>query len=328
MPCYYPITAYRSLTLKTENGKDVITFDRKVAASGPWEKFTVPCSGCIGCRVGRSKQWALRCVHEASLFTHNCFVTLTFNDASISPSGTLVKKDFVNFMKRLRKSFKGCECVKSIRSGEPTFPVRFFHCGEYGSELARPHHHVCLFNFDFADKVLWSKRGGISLYRSKDLESLWKVDGRSLGYSTVGELTFESAAYVARYITKKVNGQMADEHYRRVDEETGEVVQLVPEYITMSLRPGLAGRWFEKYSGDVYPKDFCTLSGRKFKTPRFYDNIYESVEPCKMAAVKRKRRLAAAKGASDNTMARLKARETVAKQKMSTLVREYESDDS
>ena len=104
----------------------------------------------------------------------------------------------------------------------PTQGVRFFHCGEYGELLYRPHYHACLFGFDFSDKVLWSTRGGVRLYRSKILEKLW-----TFGFSTIGDVTFESAAYVARYCTKKITGDKADEHYNGRS----------PEYVTMSRPP-------------------------------------------------------------------------------------------
>ncbi len=314
MVCFSPLRAYRSLTMKTSSGKSVVAFNREVVSGSPWEKIDLPCSQCIGCRIDRSKQWALRCVHEASLFDNNCFITLTFCNEFLDERSSLVKRDFQNFMKRLRKKFKGFQVAGSGR------PIRFFHCGEYGSQLSRPHHHACLFNFDFPDKVLWSTRKGVDLYRSEALEKLWPF-----GFSTIGEVTFESAAYVARYITKKINGVRADSHYSRVDEKTGEVYQLVPEYITMSRRPGIGKRWFDRFSSDVFPKDFITSGGRQFKTPKFYDNIYDELEPRKFAAVKQKRKVASLKNAADKTCRRLRDRAVVASKANDVLVREFEN---
>lgn len=319
MPCFHPLTAYRSLTLTTENGKSLISFNRDDIVTHPYEKINLRCAQCFGCRMDRSKQWALRCLHEASLFENNCFITLTFNDENLNERHSLDPRDFVLFMKRLRKEFTGIECVTSSTTGEKTFPIRFFHCGEYGEKLTRPHHHACLFNFSFQDLELWPTRNRCKVYRSSALEKLWTA-----GFSTIGEVTFESAAYVARYITKKVNGQHAASHYIRGDPDTGEAYYLEPEYITMSNRPGLGSRWFEKYAGDVYPKDFITVAGFKFKTPKYYDSLYDITEPMKMARVKRKRKLASIKDAANNTGRRLKARAAVARAKAKNLVREYE----
>ncbi len=203
-----------------------------------YHAIQLPCGQCSGCRLERSRSWAVRCVHEASLHDENCFITLTFNNHYLDPIGSLDKRTFQLFMKRLRKE---------IAPGK----VRFFHCGEYGSKMKRPHHHACLFGFDFPDKWLFDTREGVDLYRSPMLERLWPF-----GFSTIGEVTFESAAYVARYISKKINGELAPAHYARVDHKTGEMFSILPEYITMSLRPGIAGAWFDKFEGDVFPRIF------------------------------------------------------------------------
>ena len=113
-------------------------------------------------------------------------------------------------MKRFRKHFG---------SG-----VRFFHCGEYGELYERPHHHAILFNCDIYDKeLLLNAKTGFNLYTSSLLSSLWPF-----GLHSIGEVSFESCAYVARYIMKKVTGDMSESHYHGRK----------PEYITMSRRPG------------------------------------------------------------------------------------------
>ena len=212
MVCYYPLKGYRS-----RSGKGIV-FNR---ANGFVDMpMAVPCGQCIGCRLERSRMWAVRCVHEASLHADNCFITLTFDDSHLSHTGTLITSDFQKFMKRLRKEFSGRR-------------IRYFHCGEYGEKLGRPHHHACLFGFDFSDKVLWSVRSNVKLYRSPTLDRIW-----GQGYCTIGDVNFESAAYVARYVTKKITGEVAVDHYKvGVDVSTGEVISKKPEFVTMSRRP-------------------------------------------------------------------------------------------
>ena len=163
MPCYHPIPAYRSpRCLDLKSGKPKIFFKEiQVKAWPGYESFEVPCGQCIGCRLERSRQWAMRCCHEASLYDLNCFITLTYDPEHLPPDGSLVLDHFQRFMKRLRKRFG---------SG-----IRFFHCGEYGEKFARPHYHACLFNFDFPDKVLYTIRDEIRLYRSAILEELWPL---------------------------------------------------------------------------------------------------------------------------------------------------------
>lgn len=331
MPCFHRLTAYRLVTQRTERGKSVIVFNRKELGNRAWEPVKVACGQCIGCRVQKSRDWALRCVHEASLYSRNCFVTLTYDDDHLPEGGSLVKKDFQLFMKRLRKRFEGHDMVTldsqeaaggTKRTGRP---IRFFHCGEYGEALKRPHHHACLFNFDFDDKVLWTvRRGkaepeGVRLYRSAELEKLWPY-----GYSTVGDVTFKSAAYVARYVLKKMNGERKEAHYRVVDKSTGEVTQLEPEYITMSRRPGIARRWFEQYAGDVFPKDFVTLNGKEFLSPRYYDELYDLIEPEKYKKVRAERKRRAELCPGHVTPERLRVREKIQKLRIKKLKRSIE----
>jgi len=331
MTCYHPIKAYRALNKKTDNGKSVICFNHSDVSDCPFETLLLPCSNCSGCRMDRSKSWAIRCIHESSLFENNCFITLTFNEDTVNSRGTLVKSDFQNFMKRLRKRFQGLQPVSKgtgyvlsldqLNSNEYHYPIRYFHCGEYGSKRSRPHHHACIFNFDFPDKVLLESRGTNHYYRSQELEKLW-----TFGYSMIGHVTVDSAAYVARYILKKMNGKLADDYYKRYDLETGEEYQLQPEYTTMSRRPGIAAAWFKKNPSSVFPKDFVTAGGKSFKAPRFYDNMYELSHPEEFLKIKNKRKLDSMLNSDDNTPARLRVREKVLQSKLSRLVRTYEND--
>ena len=244
MPCYKPLVGWRSREL-TEKGKRKIVFNPSKGFLDLRE--TIPCGQCIGCRLERSRQWAIRCVHEASLHKDNCFITLTYNNENLPKDGSLILKDFQDFMKRLRHKFG---------SG-----IRFFHCGEYGEKFKRPHYHACLFGLSLPDRRLHSQSNGHKLYVSEILNELWQHKG----YAIIGELTFESAAYVARYITKKITGEPAKEHYEGICEVTGEITKRKPEYTTMSRRPGIASDWFKKYKSDVYPGDFVVLRNKKLK---------------------------------------------------------------
>lgn len=267
MGCYKPLQAYQS-TKSNSVGKRVISFSPNYNN----EPIQLPCGQCIGCRLERSRQWAMRCVHEASLYQHNCFITLTFNNESLSKRGTksLIKRDFQLFIKKLRKQYG---------SG-----IRFYQCGEYGAKFKRPHYHACIFNFDFPDKRLW-KRGAHPLYRSPSLERLWPY-----GYSSIGEVNFETAAYVARYILKKINGPQKTEHYSEINYETGEVThEYLPEYTTMSRRPGIGRNWFLQWKDDVFPRDKVVLRGQEMRPPRYYDTIFEHLYPQDFEEIKKKR---------------------------------------
>ena len=293
MACFSPLTGYRS------RGNLGIVFDRSLSNG---QLMEVPCGQCIGCRLERSRQWAVRCVHEASLYDDNCFITLTYRDEDLPSDGSLNLVHFQKFMKRLRRFFSGRM-------------IRFYHCGEYGEETGRPHYHALLFNLDFEDKVIWSERDGNRYYRSEVLERLWRY-----GMVIIGELTFESAAYTARYIMKKITGDAAADHYLRCDEH-GEAFWLVPEYTTMSRRPGIGRDWFDKFGDEVFPSDEVIMDGHPVSVPRFYADIFKEAEPEAFEVVKRKRIEFALEHSDDNTSARLRVREVVKRAQVGLLKR-------
>ena len=293
MACYKPLKAYRSA-----EGK--IVFDSKKGYAD--RPLSLKCGQCIGCRLDRTRGWAIRAVHEAQMHPKNSFITLTYNEKNLPndgeegqpPSGTLVVKHWQDFAKKLRKKMG---------------PFRFLHCGEYGENGLRPHYHACIFGLDFAeDRKPWGK-----LFTSEELEGTWDK-----GFVTIGELTFDSAAYVAAYCLKKASGDNADARYLRVDPETGECWDVKPDYATMSLKPGLGKKWFEKYAGDVYPDDYVVLKGTKFRPPKYYDLLLEENDPDLLEKMKEKRRKMVRAKAQDITEERLDVRETVTWAKLKT----------
>lgn len=244
MTCTKPLIAFRDPE------------QRKVVFNKPFpfaKGFNLPCGQCQGCRLNRTRQWAVRCMHEAQMHEENCFITLTFDHWSIvnRDSASVDVKDFQNFMKRLRKLSKK--------------KIRFFHCGEYGDKFGRPHYHSIIFGYDFPDKVHFKNDPlGHKHYISDTLTKLWPY-----GYHDIGSVTFDSASYVARYALKKINGKQADDHYYH--PISGEMVN--PEYATMSRKPGIGYSWFQKYKSDVYPHDYCEIDGKKILPPRYYDEL-------------------------------------------------------
>lgn len=318
MPCFHPIDAYKTIKRNQVTGKSFITFSPPNTA---YDKVRLPCGRCIGCRIDKSREWALRCVHEAEFHSENCFVTLTINEEKMPENQGLVKSDYVKFMKRLRKwyrtheyDYQRKEYVKCEDNGKK---IRYFHCGEYGEELDRPHHHACLFGIDFEDKVLWSIKNGNKLFTSAILEQIW-----GLGYCITSDLTWQSAAYVARYIQKKINGKEAIARYTRsIDKESGELDLIEQEYATMSRRPGIGVDWYRKFRGDCFPKGFVTHKGVKHKVPRYYEKMLEIENEDMIRLIRRERSMNVKKKEQDNTLERLSVKENVAKRRYKKLRR-------
>ena len=70
--------------------------------------------------------------------------------------------------------------------------------------------------------------------------------------SCIGDVSFQSAAYIARYCVQKVTGQLAESHYRVITED-GEIIDREPEFNHMSLKPGIGAEWLKRYKSDVFP---------------------------------------------------------------------------
>ncbi|WNK12539.1 MAG: replication initiator protein [Microvirus sp.] len=256
MPCYSPYQGWKARK-RNSSGKRSIVFQLSEGMAD--EPVEVPCGQCIGCRIVRARQWAVRCIHEASQHSENAFITLTYDEAHCPRSVSV--RDVQLFMKRLRE-----------RTGSK---IRYFCVGEYGEKFSRPHYHLLLFGFDFSDKKYWCGKGKSRQYRSELLESLWTA-----GFSTVGTVTPASAQYVAQYCTKIVTGKKKAEHYgdRR------------PEFAIMSRKPGLGFDWLQQYGNVLFERDFVVVSGgSKLAIPRFYLEKFPDDIKAKIKAFRKER---------------------------------------
>jgi len=301
MGCFTPLQAYQSLTMKS-NGKKSIAF----SPNGNDLPIKLPCGQCIGCRLSRSSDWASRCMHESTLHQENSFITLTYNEENLPYDESLTKPHFQKFMKRLRKS-------------QPNKKLRYYMCGEYGEKYKRPHYHLILFGYKPTDLEPYGiNHKGEPLYTSPSIVKLW-----GKGYVDVGSVTYESAAYVARYIMKKQTGQKAHEHYEHVTRY-GELINLEPEYTDMSRRPGIAHDWFLKNRDELYSTDSIVVKrNNKYieqKIPRYYDSLESEINPENMEHIKENRFF---KGyfSEHNDPARLAAKQKITEQKLTKLKR-------
>lgn len=264
MACYYPIDGWRS-SEPNENGKYPVLFSRNGSPLSDLVK--IPCNNCIGCRLERSRQWAIRCTHEATQHDFNCFITLTYNEENIPDGHTLNKDHFQRFMKRFRKSIAPLK-------------IRYLMAGEYGTDqdptttetIGRPHYHAIIFGYEFPmykENLESTNTQGHKIYKSPFLENLW-----GMGNCMVGEFSYDTAAYVARYCVKKINGDLAETHYQRTNRTTGEITNIQPEYGTASNKPGLGYDWFQKFQSDLH-KGFITINGSNHAPPKYYNQLLE-----------------------------------------------------
>jgi len=292
MTCYHPLRAWRVRGGHTKNHTWPITFTFSEGLKD--KEVIVPCGQCIGCRLDRSRAWAIRCVLEQSQHEHSEFLTLTYDDEHLPEDSSLQKKDVQLFIKRLRRNFK----------------LRYYMCGEYGDKMERPHYHLCLFGIEFLDKVPLPARfqkAGYVIYESPTITSLWDK-----GLHSIGELNFESAAYVARYVVKKIRGPEAENHYGKRE----------PEFALMSRRPGIGRSWFEEYAEDTFKAGKIITQNLTCKVPKYYDDIVKAKNPKLYKEIKEARKLKILP--EEQEWFRLKTKEEYARLKAQKLKRGYE----
>lgn len=273
---------------------------------GDMRQVTLPCNRCVGCRLERSRMMAVRCMHENQMHEVSSFVTLTYDHRYLPLFGSLHYPDFQSFMKRLNYYHQ--------RDNEQN--VRFYMSGEYGEDGGRPHYHALLFGCAFIDQKRHKKnKEGQWLFVSDTLDRIW-----GMGQCLIGAVTWQSAAYCARYVMDKVIGDRAEAAYRVVLDD-GEIFWREPEFNHMSLRPGIGATWLDRYSADVYPSGQVSINGVRAKAPRYYDLRFAKVQPDIVESVQEKRQVRAREKFEDNTDARLKAKERVALAKAKLLKR-------
>lgn len=250
----------------------------------------VPCGQCFGCRLSYSRQWANRLMMELEYHDSAYFVTLTYDElhaptnfypdpdtGEAIPVLTLCVDDIQRWMKRLRKAF-------------PDDHIRYYLAGEYGPETFRPHYHAIVFGLHLPDLVPWKRSTqGFQYFNSPSLQRTWSVkDSKGsyapLGYAVVAPVTWETCAYTARYVTKKLTGDAAVFY---------DTYNIIPEFSVMSRHPGIAKQWYLDHP-DLFDYDYINLrtdkGGLKFRPPKYFQNLYDLDCPEESAELKLQRR--------------------------------------
>ncbi|UPW41762.1 replication initiator protein [Peromfec virus RodF7_15] len=328
MTCYYPLVALDNPHYKERKGNNrlqivgslrnkldlssVHSFDEPIdrlerliyktvdCETGEiYRPVLIPCGKCIGCRLEKSRNWAIRCSHEAQMVDSSYFITLTYNDYQMPSNSSLDKKHVFEFIKNFRYKF-----------GKD---IKYFLAGEYGTLSQRPHYHLILFNVQIPDLEYFKKCNCNTYYTSGLVSDIWKK-----GYVIIGDVTFESAAYVARYVTKKQYGEQSYDYYGK----------RIPEFQLQSLRPGIGYSFFKKYYHDIYDhydKVVCS-NGLHIKPPRYYDKLLEIENPALYDKIKNNRLKKSREMIVDNLRdERLFAKETIQNARFQRLIRVYDS---
>lgn len=281
MGCDEPLIGYYGKDVGP-SGKRRLVFNIRAAFSPV--RVPVKCGQCMGCRLAEARDWAMRAMHEYRCTNQSEFLTLTYDEDNLPEGGTLVRRDPQLFMKRLRKQFGA--------------GIRAFGCGEYGERSARPHYHLLLFNYSSPDRRFYgySPKSGKELYSSEIMRKLWPF-----GNNIIGDVDYDSCSYVAGYVTGKISGDGAEDHY----------MGRLPEFRIFPTQPGLGAEWFKRYGAHAYQHDSVIFKEAEMKPPRYYDLKMETLDAERMKVIKKERRRVALSNREDNTRARRRVKEKV-----------------
>jgi hypothetical protein len=260
MRCAHPHYAL-DLGINKETGKHILKFVGFRVDLSSYKQLTerygkdsvlaLPCGKCLPCRLNHAKEWAVRCVLESLDYENNYFLTLTYDDDHLPEDGRLHRSDVQKFLKRFRHHFGN---------------VRYFGCGEYGSKNKRPHYHLILFGADIPDL----KAIGSNLFESKKLAEIWPF-----GFHYIGDVSYASCNYVAKYTTKKIFGDDSSD-----------------EFLMCSTNPGIGYSWIRQHLQKVLDYDavYGSFGNRKVaKMPRYFEKIAEVLDNSKFMKLKESR---------------------------------------
>lgn len=205
---------------------------------------TIPCGQCSACRLNKAREWSIRIMNEVLYHENNCFLTLTYDDDNLPSSNSLSKTALRLFLKRLRKNL--------------SFPIRYYAAGEYGDVSKRPHYHLIVFGLSSDDDVFKNRH-----YDKKAKGYQCKMNEWPFGMCFVGDVSYDSACYVAKYTMKKVKGKGAKEHYASLGLE--------PEFSIMSLKPGIGAEYVRDNRNRLKKREYIIgKNGTKCALPRYY----------------------------------------------------------
>lgn len=270
-------------------------------SGGHYKKEIIPCRNCIGCKLDSSREWANRGYLEAQNYDKDevWFVTLTYDEDHIHMPEIIETKEGFTFTKE--EWWKGNLELhdlqlffKNLRKKCPGIKLKYMAAGEYGEEGQRPHYHAIIYGLKLDTNDLYNPRiiNNEVYYQSKLIESCWvkREDDdtvTSRGISNVSQASWNTIAYTARYITKKINGNGSEELYAAMGQRK--------EFFVCSTRPGIGHDYYMQHKNEIYSTDSITIKNKKgittCKPPKYFDDLYEKENPKRMKEIKAKREL-------------------------------------
>lgn len=218
---------------------------------------TRPCGRCMACRINYQLDWTVRLFNEFETAGSAVFLTLTYDDDHLPKNHSVSKREMQLWKKRFRKALG----VKKVR----VYPI-----GEYGDKNHRPHYHAIVYGIS-PDSECFKNRKYDRKNRGYWCECAgwYDEDRHPIGLAYVGEVTWQSCRYCARYCLKKQGGEKGKEHYKKLGVES-------PEFSLPPRRPGLGKDWCLKNASLLRHLGYVPINGKKFPLPRYYiDLLYD-----------------------------------------------------
>lgn len=184
-------------------------------------------------------------MHELGYHIDSIFITLTYDDDHLPKDGGITKIELQKFIKRFRKTKKN--------------KIKYYACGEYGELNGRPHYHAILFGTNEKDFTL--KPYKLHNNKTGKWENCYSHTAWKMGDIHIGNVTYDSARYVADYCQKVFYGEMVEEIYGNKQQP----FQLFSK--------GLGKQWAldnEKY---LKQKLGCTINGNEVGINKYYRNV-------------------------------------------------------
>ena len=219
----------------------------------------IPCGKCINCIVDTRNKYDDLCQEEAFQCGYMCsYVTLTYDKYHLpyvddwhgNLKATLVRNDYVKFVKRLRK-YISYHNINNVGC-RPNF--KYLVCGEYGDDnkqLPRPHFHFIFFGLDYR-------------FCNDIFLKCWK-------YGQIKVLPVQNGCfrYVCSYISKQV-------HSYENPQEVYDKHNLVRPFLAHSI--GLGATLFQRQRDFIMSEEnnYCYKSRKNVlrPVPQYYMHKY------------------------------------------------------
>lgn len=200
------------------------------------------CGKCGYCKHKKSIELAARCTLHASLYVHNMFLTLTYDEKKEDYENVLRYRDIQLFKKSLRSHVYRIDGRR----------IDVFNVHEYGKK-GKKHWHAIVFNYRPKDCVFYTTSdSGHALYRSEILRSLWPH-----GHHSIGGVDEATAMYQAQYMEKDlINGHSPTSSKK-----------------SKSTHSGLGKPYFLRHYAQILGNGFVPFGGKKLGIPRYFQKL-------------------------------------------------------